>query len=121
MALLDIESGFWGIRRQMEALIGTRLTHQVLQQAGANGGASFARSFGEQEPVAGSAAFAACVAAYQTAMHGLCITCHRKHENDNDYPEPSLSRCTTCHRNEFADEIELRQQVGKTMTAVVTP
>ncbi len=41
MALLDIEAGFWGIRRQIEALNGTRLTNSVLQQAGVNGGALF--------------------------------------------------------------------------------
>ncbi|MCK4472620.1 MAG: hypothetical protein KAW49_12645, partial [Anaerolineae bacterium] len=45
MALLDIEAGFWGLRRQVEALVGRRLTDAVLQQAGANGGASFARAF----------------------------------------------------------------------------
>jgi len=40
MALLDIEAGFWGLRRQLEALVGQRLTDAVFQQAGANGGAS---------------------------------------------------------------------------------
>jgi hypothetical protein len=45
MALLDIEASFWGIWRQMEALAGRQLADSVLQQAGANGGASFARSF----------------------------------------------------------------------------
>ena len=29
MALLDIEAGFWGLRRQIEALIGTNLTNAV--------------------------------------------------------------------------------------------
>ncbi|WP_420641322.1 hypothetical protein [Candidatus Leptofilum sp.] len=37
MVLLDIEAGFWGLRRQIEVLIGERLTSSVLQQAGANG------------------------------------------------------------------------------------
>ena len=44
MALLEIEAGFWSLRRQIEALIGERLTSSVLQQAGVNGGASFAKS-----------------------------------------------------------------------------
>jgi len=47
MALLDVEAGFWALRRQMEALVGPRLTDGVLQQAGANGGASFARAFAD--------------------------------------------------------------------------
>ncbi|MBC8449199.1 MAG: hypothetical protein H8D78_15745 [Chloroflexi bacterium] len=50
MALLDIEAGSWGLRRQMEALVGRRLTDAVLQQAGGNGGASFARAFVGQTP-----------------------------------------------------------------------
>ena len=50
MALLDIEAGFWGLRRQMEALVGRRLTDAVLQQAGANGGTSFARASVGQTP-----------------------------------------------------------------------
>jgi len=70
MALLDVEAGFWGLRRQLEALVGARLADSVLQQAGANGGASFARSF---EGAAGSAPVQAlrdCVAAYQAAGFG---------------------------------------------------
>ncbi len=69
MALLDIEAGFWGIRRQIEALIGRQMTNSVLQQAGANGGASFARSFvtlGQTD----AAAFSACLQVYQTAGFG---------------------------------------------------
>lgn len=71
MALLDIEAGFWGLRRQMEALVGPRLTDAVLQQAGANGGASFARSF-MQQTTAGDEpqAFRDCLAAYQAAGFG---------------------------------------------------
>ena len=57
MALLDIEAGFWGLRRQIEALIGERLASSVLQQAGANGGASFARSFAEQSGIEKAAVF----------------------------------------------------------------
>jgi signal transduction histidine kinase/predicted hydrocarbon binding protein len=70
MALLDIEAGFWGLRRQIEALIGERLTSSVLQQAGANGGASFARSFAGQVGIEKSALFSACIEAYQTAGFG---------------------------------------------------
>jgi hypothetical protein len=37
MALIDIDDGFWALRRQMEALIGRTLASRVMQQAGANG------------------------------------------------------------------------------------
>ena len=71
MAFLDVEAGFWGIRRQIEALIGPQLTNSVLQQAGANGGASFADSFGT---AAGAGEqgnlFKNCVHAYQMAGFG---------------------------------------------------
>lgn len=70
MALLDIEAGFWGLRRQIEALIGERLTSSVLQQAGANGGASFAQSFAQQAGQDKSEVFSACIQAYQTAGFG---------------------------------------------------
>ncbi|MFZ1399516.1 MAG: PAS domain-containing protein, partial [Candidatus Promineifilaceae bacterium] len=70
MALLDIEAGFWGLRRQIEALIGERLTSSVLQQAGANGGASFAQSFAGQAGKDKSEVFTACIQAYQTAGFG---------------------------------------------------
>ncbi len=70
MALLDIEAGFWGLRRQIEALIGERLASSVLQQAGANGGASFAKSFGEQSEIEKAAVFSACIEAYQKAGFG---------------------------------------------------
>lgn len=71
MALLDIEAGFWGIRRQIEALIGTQFTNSVLQQAGANGGASFATSFGVTKDVAEQERlFESCVQAYQVAGFG---------------------------------------------------
>ena len=70
MALLDIEAGFWGLRRQLEALIGERLTSSVLQQAGANGGASFAQSFATEADIEKSAVFSACIQAYQTAGFG---------------------------------------------------
>jgi PAS domain S-box-containing protein len=71
MALLDVEAGFWAIRRQMEALAGPKLTDIVLQQAGANGGASFARAFIAESPVSrGGQAFRDCIAAYQAAGFG---------------------------------------------------
>ena len=72
VAMLDIEAGFWGLRRQLEALVGSRLADVVIQQAGANGGASFARSFtggqmGKDDPVR---ALRDCIAAYQAAGFG---------------------------------------------------
>lgn len=72
MALLDIEAGFWGLRRQLEALAGPKLTDAVLQQAGVNGGASFARAFaGRDGARAGDGrALRDCVAAYQAAGFG---------------------------------------------------
>ena len=70
MALLEIESGFWSIRRQMEALVGPRLTKSVLQQAGANGGASFARSFFSENVDERSSGFQTCLQAYQSAGFG---------------------------------------------------
>ena len=70
MALLDIEAGFWSLRRQIEALIGERLTSSVLQQAGANGGASFAKLFAGQAGIEKSALFSACIKAYQNAGFG---------------------------------------------------
>jgi signal transduction histidine kinase/predicted hydrocarbon binding protein len=68
MALLDIEAGFWGLRRQIEALVGRRLTDTVFEQAGANGGASFARAFAG--PTGDAQALRDCIAAYQAAGFG---------------------------------------------------
>jgi len=71
MALLDIEAGFWGMRRQLEALVGPRLTDTALQQAGANGGASFARAFApDVSPQMAAQALHECVVAYQAAGFG---------------------------------------------------
>jgi PAS domain S-box-containing protein len=71
MAFLDIEAGFWGIRRQIEALIGPRLANAVFQQAGANGGASFAASFGAATDFKEQGRlFESCVHAYQVAGFG---------------------------------------------------
>lgn len=71
MALFDIEGAFWSLRRQLEALAGLRFTNAALQQAGANGGASFARSFVAQgDNTAVPEALRDCVAAYQAAGFG---------------------------------------------------
>ena len=68
MALLDIEAAFWGLRRQIEALVGRRLTDTVFERAGANGGASFARAFAG--PAGSAQALRDCIAAYQAAGFG---------------------------------------------------
>ncbi|MGD8819672.1 MAG: PAS domain-containing protein [Anaerolineae bacterium] len=71
MTLLDVEAGFWALRRQMETLVGPRLADDVLQQAGANGGASFARAFaGEGTADASVQPLRDCIAAYQAAGFG---------------------------------------------------
>ncbi|MCB0033605.1 MAG: GAF domain-containing protein, partial [Anaerolineales bacterium] len=76
MALVDIEAGFGGLRRQMEVLVGRQLTDTSMQQAGANGGASFARVFAltltaeTTDETAAVLAFRHCVAAYQAAGFG---------------------------------------------------
>jgi signal transduction histidine kinase len=71
MALLDIKAGFWALRRHVEALVGRRLADGVLQQAGANGGASFARSFAPRvTPDTAAQTLCGCVAAYQAAGFG---------------------------------------------------
>ncbi len=70
MALVDVEAGFWAIRRQIEALIGPGLTNSVFQQAGANGGASFAKTFTSTMGLSGATAFSACLQVYQQAGFG---------------------------------------------------
>ena len=71
MALFDIEAGFWSIRRQVESLVGFKLTNSVLQQAGSNGGASFAQSLGSPTDVSEQQQlFESCLFAYQTAGFG---------------------------------------------------
>jgi signal transduction histidine kinase/predicted hydrocarbon binding protein len=72
MALLDVEGGFWALRAQLEALAGKRLADAVLQQAGAHGGACFARAFLSADDCrpASSDAILACVEAYQAAGFG---------------------------------------------------
>ena len=70
MTLLDVEASFWGLRRQLEALVGRRLTDAVLQQAGANGGVSFARAFIGPHAAGDAQALRDCVAAFQAAGFG---------------------------------------------------
>ena len=71
MVLFDIEGAFWSLRRQLEALAGPRLTRAALQQAGTNGGASFARRFAPQTAVPQIPdALRDCVAAYAAAGFG---------------------------------------------------
>jgi len=70
IALLDIEASFWGLRRQLEALVGRRLTDTVLQQAGTNGGVAFARVLIGEQVADGAQALRDCVAAYQAAGFG---------------------------------------------------
>jgi hypothetical protein len=69
-ALLDIEAGFWTLRRQIEALVGRRLADSMWQQAGAAGGASFARAFAGVTQDAVPQALRDCVAACQAAGFG---------------------------------------------------
>jgi Ni/Fe-hydrogenase subunit HybB-like protein len=47
---------------------------------------------------------------YEKAMHGLCLGCHREEEAEIAVADRYLSRCATCHRNEFASDRELRQR-----------
>lgn len=70
MALLDVEAGVWGLRRQLEALIGPRLTNFVFQQAGANGGHSFAKSFTDEAVGDPVSLFHACLNAFELAGFG---------------------------------------------------
>jgi len=60
---------------ELETLMGPKLTDSVLQQAGANGGASFARVFvGETLPQGGEQVLRDCLAAYQAAGFGRLET-----------------------------------------------
>jgi PAS domain S-box-containing protein len=71
MAFVDIESGFWSLRRQMETLLGESAARAVFQQAGADGGASYAAAqVRAQDPQAQRQLFADCLQAYQTAGFG---------------------------------------------------
>jgi PAS domain S-box-containing protein len=71
MAILDVVAGFWALRRQIEALVGQHLAESVLQQSGANGGASFAAALIEQSGLDDrQQALRDCIAAYQAAGFG---------------------------------------------------
>jgi signal transduction histidine kinase len=70
VALLDIKSSYWALRRHLEALVGRRLADEVLQQAGVNGGVSFARALVTSAPPADTQALRDCLAAYQAAGFG---------------------------------------------------
>ncbi len=69
ITLLDVEASFWGLCRHLEALVGGRLSAAVLQQAGVNGGASFARTF-IGKGVGDAQALRDCIAAFQAAGFG---------------------------------------------------
>jgi signal transduction histidine kinase/predicted hydrocarbon binding protein len=102
MVLLDIEAGFWGLRRQMEALVGPQLTDTALQQAGANAGASFAQGFKpEVDGKTAESAFRACLAAFQASGFG---------EFEVDIIEWPLGRLVVTGRNTF--EAWMMQQHG---------
>ncbi|MCA1899412.1 MAG: histidine kinase [Chloroflexi bacterium] len=71
MAFVDIESGFWSLRRQLETLLGESAARAVFQQAGADGGASYAAAQGRAEdPQTQRQLFADCLRAYQAAGFG---------------------------------------------------
>lgn len=49
--------------------------------------------------------------AYRTALHGLCLDCHHRHEAAQAVAEPYLSRCPACHRGS-GDRSELAVRRG---------
>ena len=49
---------------------------------------------------------------YRAAMHGLCVTCHRDHEQSEGVAEPFLSRCAGCHRGHSPEGEEIRVWEG---------
>jgi signal transduction histidine kinase len=71
MVMLDVEAGFWNLRKQIETLVGVQLAHSTLKQAGINGGASFARNYiSHTSKEDGPTAFRDCIEAYQAAGFG---------------------------------------------------
>lgn len=71
MILFDIEGGFLGIRGQIEAVLGEKLTNNILQQAGVNGGASFAASYAARSGCETCPdMFRGCLSAFQKAGFG---------------------------------------------------
>ena len=71
MAFLDMGAGFWSLYRQIANLLGEKAANQIFQQAGANGGASYASAQGQAgEPQGQGELFAQCLRAYQAAGFG---------------------------------------------------
>jgi PAS domain S-box-containing protein len=71
MALVDIEAGFWSLRRQVENLIGSKAAGEIFQQAGANGGASYAAAQKQaDDPQTQGDLFLQCIQSYQAAGFG---------------------------------------------------
>ncbi|MFZ5807939.1 MAG: GAF domain-containing protein [Chloroflexota bacterium] len=71
MAFIDIEAGFWSLRRQVENLLGARKAGEIFQQAGADGGASYAAAQTQaDDPQKQGELFARCLQAYQEAGFG---------------------------------------------------
>jgi Ni/Fe-hydrogenase subunit HybB-like protein len=58
---------------------------------------------------------------YKEAMHGLCITCHARHEAAAQLQPPTLSRCPNCHRARTDDGWDLRVREGWVVSAAVRP
>lgn len=111
MTLPDTGAGFWSIRRHMEALIGLELTNSVLQQAGANGGASFAGTFGSAEDASDQERyFNSFLRAYQTAG------CGQFEVQESQWP---LGQLTVRANDAFEARMTLRhgQQVDRPMCA----
>jgi hypothetical protein len=54
-------------------------------------------------------------------MHGLCLECHRELEKELAVADRYLSRCATCHRNEFASDAEMRERAPVAVVAVAGP
>ncbi len=50
---------------------------------------------------------------YRAAMHGLCISCHREHEQKNAVTQFTLSRCPNCHRDASSLGEDLRLREGR--------
>jgi hypothetical protein len=57
---------------------------------------------------------------YEKAMHGLCLGCHREEEAAIAVVDRYLSRCATCHRNEYASDGELHRRPPFAVVAAVS-
>ncbi len=59
---------------------------------------------------------------YVEAMHGLCVSCHTKHEASAPVAaEPYLSRCPACHREITDKGWEMRVREGAVLAASLRP